>query len=273
MPTFRACLKLIALVLLVIAIIPTQSLLLLSPFDGIASRWAQWWHKAVCLVLGIAIELEGRPEVAHVAYVGNHLSYIDIPVLGSIVRGSFVAKQEMRGWPLFGWLARLQRTVFISRNSSDAAHVMDQLDAMLSGSRNLIVFPEGTSSSGERVLPFKSSVFSVLGEHLPRGLRIQPFTLDLRVVDGHAPCTADDRNLYAYHSHMVLAPHLWAFMRTRGASLRVVFHPVLGIGYDSNRKRIAVLAERSVASALSGLSAPVDSRDVVVAGVEQKESP
>lgn len=272
MSILRACLKLIALVVLVIAIIPTQSLLLLSPFDGIASRWAQQWHKAVCLVLGIAIELEGHPEVAHVAYVGNHLSYLDIPVLGSIVRGSFVAKQEMRGWPLFGWLARLQRTVFISRGRSDAAHVLDQLDAMLSRGRNLIVFPEGTSSSGEHVLPFKSSVFSVLGEHLPRGLRIQPFTLDLRVVDGHAPRTTDDRNLYTYHSHMVLAPHLWAFMRTRGAILRVVFHPVLVIGHDSSRKHVAAMAERNVASALSGLSASVG-RGNAVAAAARKELP
>ena len=274
-PLLRASLKTIALTVLVIAIIPTQSVLLWSPFDRIASRWAQLWHRAVCLVLGINVELEGQPVGdAHVAYVGNHLSYLDIPVVGSAVWGSFTAKREMQGWPLFGLLARLQRTVFISRDRRDAVHVVDQLDASLDGGRNLIVFPEGTSSPGVRVLPFKSSVFSVLERHLPRGLNIQPFTIDLRRVDGRETANPADRDVYAYYADMQLARHLWAFMQGTGAHVRVVFHPLLEVPIGADRKRIAALAETRVASGLGDRSRPDACEDSVLRATRgPQESP
>lgn len=252
MPILRATFKMLAFALLVVLIIPTQSLLLLLKFERAASRWGQLWHRAVCRVLNITIEIEGRPiGNAHVAYVGNHLSYLDIPVVGSVVCGSFTAKREMRGWPLFGLLAQLQRTVFISRDRRDAARVMDQVDEVLDTGRNLIVFPEGTSSPGERVLPFKSSMFSVLERHLSKGLRIQPFTIDLRSIDGREVAGITDRDGYAYYADMTLAPHFWAFMQGRGAHLRLVFHPALVLSNDVDRKQIAALAEACVASGLA----------------------
>ncbi|MDQ3057005.1 MAG: 1-acyl-sn-glycerol-3-phosphate acyltransferase [Pseudomonadota bacterium] len=202
-------------------------------------------------MLGIEVVVEGQPvDDRLTVYAGNHLSYLDIPVVGSVVHGSFIAKREMRGWPVFGWLAMLQRTVFISRDRRDAAQVMTQIDAMLEQGRNLIVFPEGTSSAGEQVLPFKSSLFSVLGPHLDKGLKIQPFTIDLRAVDGCSANKLADRDAYAYYRDMTLAPHLWAFMRGKGAQLRLVFHPPLALSQNSDRKQIAVLAHARVASAL-----------------------
>lgn len=268
MPILRATFKMIAFALLVITIIPTQSLLLLLKFEQAASRWGQLWHRAVCRVLYITIELHGQPITgAHVAYVGNHLSYLDIPVVGSVVWGSFTAKREMRGWPLFGLLAKLQRTVFISRDRRDAARVMDQVDAVLGSGRNLIVFPEGTSSPGLRVLPFKSSMFSVLERHLPQGLRIQPFTIDLRSIDGRAVVDIADRDGYAYYADMALVPHFLAFMQGRGAHMRLVFHPALTLPGDADRKQIAALAEACVASGLGG-RAPSNAREDEAAGTE-----
>ncbi|MEO6364985.1 MAG: lysophospholipid acyltransferase family protein [Luteimonas sp.] len=251
MPALRATSKLIAFALLVMAIIPTQSLLLLFKLDRAASRWGQLWHRAVCRVLQVNVEVEGRPIAdAHAAYVGNHLSYLDIPVLGSVVCGSFTAKREMCGWPLFGLLAQLQRTVFISRERRDATRVMGQVDALLDSRRNLIVFPEGTSSPGMRVLPFKSSVFSVLQTHLDNGLLIQPFTIDLRAVDGRTAISVADRDQYAYYGDMTLAPHFWAFMRGKGARVRLIFHAPLTSAEAGDRKRMAAAAHARVASGL-----------------------
>lgn len=251
MPALRATLKLIAFTLLVIAILPTQSLLLLLKLERAAAHWGQLWHRAVCGVLGIDVVVEGQPlDVAQVAYVGNHLSYLDIAVVGSVVGGSFIAKRAMRGWPVFGWLAMLQRTVFISRDRRDAAEVMGQIDAVLDSGRNLIVFPEGTSSPGVRVLPFKSSLFSVLERRLDNGLQIQPFTIDLRAVDARPVATLADCDAYAYYADMTLAPHFWNFMRGKGAQVRLVFHSPLELPEDRDRKRTAAIAHTCVASGL-----------------------
>lgn len=251
MRTLVATLKLVAFTLLVIVILPTQSMLLLLTLERAAAHWGRLWHRAVCCVLGIHVMVEGQPlDDVQVAYVGNHLSYLDIPVVGSVCLGSFVAKREMRGWPLFGWLAMLQRTVFISRDRSDAAQVMVQIDDVLAGGRNLIVFPEGTSSPGVDVLPFKSSLFSVLERHLDTGLNIQPFTIDLRSVDAGPELTLAGRDVYAYHADMTLAPHFWAFMQGKGAQVRVVFHPPLELPEGMDRKHMAAMAHARVEAGL-----------------------
>lgn len=249
-PLLRACLKTVALVLLVLAIFPVQWLLL--PFDTLASRSARLWHRAVCKVLGLSIDVIGQPlGGVEIAFVGNHLSYLDIPLLGSVLRGSFVAKREMRQWPLLGMMAKLQRTVFISRVPGDARAAVDQVEAALAAGRNLILFPEGTTSDGSRVLPFKSSVFAVLLPRMVAGLRLQPVSLDLLSVDGHLARDSAVRNRYAYHSEMVLGPHLWAFMHARGAHLRLCFHPPLDAQRFAGRKQLAQHMREIVASGLN----------------------
>ena len=249
MSVLRASVKLLALIGLVLLIIPVQTLLL--PFDPLAWWTARQWHRSVGRALGITVECVGMPEaLRQVVYVGNHLSYLDVFVVGGLVRGSFVAKRDVRAWPLLGFLARLQRTVFVSRRRSDAAHVVDRLDIALAGGRNLIVFAEGTSSSGTGVLPFKSSAFSALREHVNRGLQIQPMTLELRSVDGRAVASLDDRDQYAYHGEMMLGPHLWRFMQMRGATVRVTFHPVLEDSVGAGRKDLAARAHAAVTAGL-----------------------
>lgn len=249
---FRGAFKMIALVLLLLAIILCQCLLL--PWRRLGWRAARFWHRTLCRVLGIAVECVGQPVTGmQVAYVGNHLSYLDIPVVGSVVLGRFVAKADMQHWPLLGLLARLQHTVFISRRSRDAVNAVHAMDAALQRGDSLILFPEGTSSAGDRAFAFKSSAFSAPVGHLARGLVIQPFSVSLRTVDGREPRTILDRNRYAYYADMQLAGHLWRFMRARGARVRLIFHPVLATAPGSDRKHIAAAAARVVAA---GLNAP-----------------
>ncbi len=252
----RAVLKLALLLLLIVAIFPCQCILL--PFGDVALRSARFWHRMICRVLCIRVECVGRPLTGgQVAYAGNHLSYLDIPVVGGIVLGRFVAKADMQHWPLFGWLARLQRTVFVSRRARDAVTAIRAMDAALHGGDNLLLFPEGTSSAGDGMLAFKPSAFSAAAAHLQRGLSIQPFSIDLVSVDGHPPCTVEDRDLYAYYGEMQLAAHLWHFMRTRGAQVRLVFHPALAAADGSDRKSLAAAAARSVASGLCAAASPL----------------
>jgi len=123
-----------------------------------------WYHGICTRLLGLDVEVRGAPSTARpTLFVANHASYLDIMVLGAVVPGSFVAKREVRDWPFFGWLARLQRTVFVDRRPSAAQTQRTEIQARLAARENLILFPEGTSSDGNRTLPFKSALFAAAG--------------------------------------------------------------------------------------------------------------
>ena len=111
-----------------------------------------------------------RPPRGRRCSPSNHVSYTDITVLGSLIAGSFIAKAEVAGWPLFGWLAKLQRTVFVDRRVRSTRSQRDAMTERLAVGDALILFPEGTSSDGNRVLPFKSALFSA-AEKMQRSRR------------------------------------------------------------------------------------------------------
>src|SRR3546814_10571195 len=114
-----------------------------------------------CRLLGIEIERHGQPSDRHpTLYVANHVSYLDIEVLGALLKASFVAKAEVATWPFFAWLARLQETVFVERRVRHAAQHRDEMARRLDAGDDLILFPEGTSGDGTAVLSFKSALFS-----------------------------------------------------------------------------------------------------------------
>ena len=96
-----------------------------------------------------------------VIYVSNHSSWVDVPVIGGVLDGRFIAKEEVAGWPIVSTIARLGRTVFVSRSRASTGKERDAMREVLKAGDNLILFPEGTSSDGSRVLPFRTSFFAV----------------------------------------------------------------------------------------------------------------
>jgi len=120
---------------------------------------AIFFHSCVCLIFNIKVKVEGDTATGHVIYAGNHVSYMDIPVLGSFLKATFISKAEVKSWPLFGWLATIAETIFIKRTRNAAQECIDEIGKMLDRNRSLILFPEGTSSNGKDILPFKSSLF------------------------------------------------------------------------------------------------------------------
>lgn len=227
--------------------LPVQALVLAFG-RGRSSMWLPpWFHAAFAAVLGLRVRYVGEPvQGPGVVHVSNHLSYLDVQALGRRLRTRFVAKEDVRGWPLFGLLSRLQQTVFISRARQRAGEVGDALSAALDGSHGLLLFPEGTTSDGAAVLPFKSSVFAPL----VAGTRVrllQPVRIELVSVDGSAIAAGGDRDLYAYHGDATLVPHLWRFMRGSGAELRVSFLPPIHEVSGSDRKALARQAWAAVA--------------------------
>ena len=204
------------------------------------------FHAAFARLLGLQVEYRGVAIEGHgVVHVGNHLSYLDVPVLGRRLRTRFIAKEDVRAWPLFGLLARLQQTVFVSRARQRAGETGAMLARALEGEHGLLLFPEGTTSDGSTVLPFRAGAFAPLAAR--PGLRLQPVRIELLAVDGRAIGDGADRDLYAYHGDATLVPHLWRFLRGRGANLRVSFLAPILVADRADRKQLAQVAWSAVA--------------------------
>ncbi len=247
MGTVAGALKFVGFLLNCLWVIPSQSLVLLLGRGPKSYVLPQLWHRIVCLIFGLKFKVIGKVySGGQVMFISNHLSYLDIPVIGSVVRASFVAKQDVSGWPVFGYLSTLQQTAFISRSREDAAREKYALQTMLDDGKDLIIFPEGTSTDGREVLPFKSSLFA-----LPMELaKKQPVVIQTVTVRLENAKTQEERDLYAWHGDMEMPPHLWAVARSKGAQVTLVFHEPLNPLDFKNRKELSAACHAAVASGL-----------------------
>lgn len=229
--------------------IPVQMLLLrLSP-QGAAARFPRFYHRLCCRILGMQVVVKGAPAGDRpVLFIANHSSYLDIPVLGSILPASFIAKADVDGWPVFGFLARLQRTVFVDRTARHKADEQrDTIQGRLLAGDNLVLFPEGTSSDGNRTLPFKTALFAVASTRIgDRPLTVQPVSVTATHLDD-IPLGHVWRQLYAWYGDMELPPHLWRMMRAGRLRILVEFHTPLSLETAGSRKTLADVCWKSVA--------------------------
>lgn len=215
-------------------------------------RFARWlprfFHRQWCRIFGIQVQVHGqisphRPTL----FVANHVSYLDIIVLSSILEASFIAKSDIAGWPILGLLARLQRTIFVERRRpTRAANQRDAISERLSAGDSLILFPEGTSNDGQHVLPFKSALFSVVDKRPDdKPLMIQPVSLAYTRLDG-MPLSRALRPQYAWFGDMTLVPHMFEMLGIGTVTVEVIFHdPVIGDG-SATRKSLAESCYRVV---------------------------
>jgi 1-acyl-sn-glycerol-3-phosphate acyltransferase len=230
---------------------PLQALLLLLK-SPLARRYPAFYHRVCCRILGFRVEATGeRSATRPTLFVANHASYIDIPILGGLIEGSFVAKAEIARWPFFGILAKLQRSVFVDRRPGSTQQQRDAIMARLEAGDDLILFPEATSSDGIHLIPFKSALLSV-AELRPRGapLVVQPVTVAYTRLDG-MPLGRFYRPLVAWYGGMEVAPHLWAMLGLGHITVKVIFHPTVTIEQAGSRKALAMHCYRVIAGALS----------------------
>ncbi len=229
----------------------------------LAERLPHLYHRLVCRILGIAVERHGAVTRSRPAlFVANHTSYLDIEILGACVPASFVSKADVDGWPLFGWLARLQRTVFIDRERRNVARQRDALRERLHAGDRLILFPEGTSGDGQRLLPFKSALFGAVTESAAgRDIVVQPVSVAYARLDG-MPLGRSYRPLFAWYGDMALAPHLWTMLGLGRLGVSVTFHPAVRAAEFPSRK---ALAEHCAAVISAGLSAALTGRETAAA--------
>jgi lyso-ornithine lipid O-acyltransferase len=230
---------------------PIQALLLFIK-SPLARRFPAFYHRVCCRILGFRIEQTGERSAVHpTLYVCNHSSYLDIPILGSLIEGSFVAKAEIARWPYFGTLAKLQRSIFVDRRRASTVQQRDAIMERLEQGDDLIIFPEGTSDDGIHMLPFKSSLLSV-AEYRPRGtpLTVQPVTVAYVRLDG-IPLGRFYRPLVSWYGGMEVTPHLWTMLGLGTLTVKVIFHPPVTVEEYGSRKALSVHCYKMIAAGLA----------------------
>lgn len=206
--------------------------------------WFRRWARGVCVVLGIRTRAIGSPP-RDVLIVSNHVSYIDIPVIASFVDAVFVAKSEVRDWPLIGAVCSGIDTIFINRESKrDVVKVGEEMEARLAAGFGVVFFPEGTSSSGEQVLPFKPSLLEVAARDL---VPVHHATVRYRTPDDEP----GGGRLIAWIDDDRFLPHVWRLVQLREICAEVIFGDEPTV--HSNRKILAETLRQRVASLLTSL--------------------
>ena len=243
----RAALVLFSFASLTIPLMPVQQLFVWF-WPRMAKKFPMYYHRLVLRILGVRVSIDGEVlKRGPAIFAANHVSWLDIVILSAVAPVSFVAKRDVKSWPFFGALAQLQRTVFVDRDRRHTtATSRDEMRDRLNAGDMLVLFAEGTSGDGARVLPFKSAFFSA-AEH--SGASVQPLSI---VYTGHRnlPMTRRLRPLYAWYGDMDMPPHLWSAMAHGPIEVKIICHPPLTIAAMGDRKSMARHAEKAVRQGL-----------------------
>lgn len=216
-------------------------------------RAPRLWHRLVVRLLGLRIHVHGQPAGRRPLLIAaNHVSWTDIMVLAATVDVHFIAKAEVAGWPVFGWLAKLQRTVFIDRaRPRSAGEQAGAIAARLADGDPMVLFAEGTTSDGVRLLPFKSTLFSAarmaLGVNgdVMEGAAVQPVAIVYTRLHGMR-MSRRDRMKMSWIGDQTLVPHLGELLGRGGVDVELHFGEPIALGPDADRKQIAREAEKRV---------------------------
>lgn len=222
--------------------------------------WPHLVHRCLCSALNVQVRTFGTPlEGPPTLFVSNHISWIDILVLGHVIKGCFVAKKEMIDWPILGYLSTLQRTIFINRERrSDIVEQRKEMQDRIYNGDNLILFPEGTTSDGGRVLKFKSSLFGVTENamHLQpdeqgriQELMVQPVTLVYKRIN-NMPTIRSSRPSVAWYGDLEMGPHLKGVLKLLKVEVEVHFHEPVSRSLFKTRKELSAYCERTIENRL-----------------------
>lgn len=265
MGKLRAILILASLAVVTLLTAPLQALALRTSRRA-ARRIPVLYHRVLLALLGVRLGVVGAAAPDRpLLLVANHVSWLDIPLLSATGPLSFVAKREVGTWPVVRTLARLQRTIFVDRERRSATGgTRNEIAARLSDGDVMVLFAEGTSNDGNRVLPFKTALFGAVPagrEGEVRPLMVQPVSIAYTRVHG-VPMGRQYRPLVAWHGDKDLAPHVMAFLRAGPVDATIVFGEPIALSEGRGRKDVARLAEDRVrAAALLALSGHAPERE------------
>ena len=209
------------------------------------------FFKGLVKIFGIKVNIKGKQSKENVLFISNHISYLDIFVLGSSVDALFVAKSEIDSWPFINKMCALGRTIFVNRN--DMIKVKGQMNRIIStlrGGYNVILFPEGTSSDGSKVLPFKTSLLGVIEDESHQDMYLQPISISYSKLDG-IPLEIKFRPFFAWFGNMDLVSHAWKFLGLGFSEVNVNFHEPKRFSHFKDRKNAAKYCHDIISSQIS----------------------
>ncbi|BCP55869.1 1-acyl-sn-glycerol-3-phosphate acyltransferase [Kaistia sp. 32K] len=247
---------LVYLLLVTLVLLPVQ-LFAMRFRPRLAARVPMWWQRAAARSLGLKVRVEGKPAGDRpLLIVSNHVSWVDIVTLGSVLPVSFIAKNEVAGWPVVSWLAKLQRSVFIDRTRRTATAASNSaIAARLAGGEALVLFAEGTTGDGIEVLPFRSALVGAArdaGGGAP--ITVQPVAIVYVGFQG-LPIERSRMADIAWHGDMDLAPHLAAMIDIGAIDAVVAFGQPIAFGPDTDRKQVTAKAEAEVRALVRSVKA------------------
>lgn len=248
--TIRTVFMLALLVAVTLIMLPLQ--LLGLAFDlKIRRLLPRYWHRIACLVLGIRVRVHGLPEWQRPLMLAvNHCSWTDILVLSSIADVVFIAKMEVSEWPIFGTLAKLQKSIFIRREEKrSSGEQVNDIAARMADGEIVVLFPEGTTSDGNRLLPVKSSLFGAAAMAVPLApdgvVYVQPVAIAYTGIHG-MPMGRFHRPLVSWPGDVTLGPHLAGLLKVAAVDVDVCFGAPVAYTKDSNRKRVSARVEAEI---------------------------
>ncbi len=246
----RVVLRLTSIGLLTAVLIPLQALSVALGWP--TRRWIPvFYHRTVCRLMGVRLEIVGQCDSRRpLLIVANHTSWLDIPIITAVAPVVFIAKSEIAGWPLFGLLAKLQRSVFVDRQRPHkTAQVNHEIADRLVDGDPVVLFGEGTSSDGNRILPFRTALIGAAHIALAKAsleeVTVQPLAITFARHHG-LPLGRHERRALAWYGGLDLWPHLIEVMRRGAVDVIVAWGEPIPFKADSDRKRIAAELEAQV---------------------------
>lgn len=259
MSVIRAVLVVVLMAIVTLVLVPLQLVAIALRARRIAGLLPMAWHRAAIALLGVRVHVHGAPSARRPLLVlANHVSWLDIVVLGSLMPLSFIAKAEVAGWPVFGLFAKLQRSVFVERERRAATRAKAaEIAGRLRGGDAMVLFPEGTSSNGLHVKPFRTALVgaardAVAGEG--GAIVVQPLAIAYTRLYG-LPLGRFRKPHVAWYGDMDMAPHLWGVLRRAEIDVDVVWLEPMVVGRAADRKEIAARAETAVREAVGKATA------------------
>lgn len=211
-----------------------------------------WYHRMLCAVIGIRVRQIGqRATDFPLLILANHASWLDIVVISALTPAVFIAKKEVATWPLFGQLAKLQRSVFIDRERRHKTGAATQeIAERLLGGDAVVLFAEGTSGDGNRTLPFRSALIGAVHHTIARSthhdtVTVQPLSLAYVGLSG-MPISRASRERVSWYGDIDLIPHLIGVLRSGAIDVVASWGEPVSYGVSADRKEIARSAEAAV---------------------------
>lgn len=248
MARIKAGMTILLLTIVSLVLIPLQWLAVKAGLS-VQTKLPHLWHVIAIRLVGIRIRQVGEPEPTRPLLIAaNHTSWVDIAVVGSLMPLSFIAKSEVAGWPVFGLLAKLQRTVFVNRTRrTDTVRVADEIAQRMAAGDAMVLFAEGTSNDGNKVLPFRSALLGaatrVLGED--DTVWVQPLSIAYQSLHG-LPMGRQFRPHVAWYGDMELAGHLWRVFAEGALDVVVVWGKPVLVNASTDRKALTRELEEAV---------------------------